>query len=136
MKISYKTDLNDVNWDEIKAKVAADDFDNGRSAAQLKTSFENSFATCIAYDGDQIVGKARALSDQVCNAYVVDVWTHTPYRHQGIASQMMEKLFEQLTGQHIYLFTDDALPFYEQLGFTPQGIGIGKLIGNWLEINP
>jgi ribosomal protein S18 acetylase RimI-like enzyme len=136
MTITYKTDLQDVNWDEVKTKVAEDDFDNGRTPQQLQKSFENSFATCIAYDDDQIVGKVRALSDGVCNAYVVDVWTYTPYRHQGIASQMMQILFEQLPGQHIYLFTDDALEFYEALGFEKQGIGLGKVVGNWLETNP
>ncbi len=136
MTISYKTDLQDVNWDEIKTKVAADDFDNGRTPEQLQQSFENSFATCIAYDDDQIIGKVRALSDGVCNAYVVDVWTYTPYRHQGIATQMMKKLFEQLPGQHIYLFTDDAIEFYEKLGFKKQEIGLGKVVGTWLETDP
>lgn len=78
--ITYKTDLADVNWDEIKAKVQADDFDNGRTPAQLAASFRNGGATVIAYAGDEIVGKARALTDGVCNAYVVDVWTYSPYR--------------------------------------------------------
>ena len=92
MNITYKMDLAGVNWDEVKAKVAEDDFDNGRTAEQLKKSFENSYATCIAYDGDRIIGKARALSDEVCNAYIVDVWTYTPYLGQGIASQIMNHL--------------------------------------------
>jgi len=133
MSITYKLDLENVNWEEVKARVAEDDFDNGRTPAQLKTSFENSYATCLAYDGDAIIGKARALSDEVCNAYVVDVWTYTPYRHRGIASQMMEHLMEKLEGQHIYLFTDDAQDFYAKLGFQEQGIGFGRVVGNWLQ---
>ena len=133
MTITYKFDLQNVNWDEVKAKVAEDDFDNGRTAEQLKASFENSFAACIACDGEQIVGKARALSDGVCNAYIVDVWTYHPYRRQGIASQMMNLLMEKLAGQHVYLFTDDAVGFYKSLGFKEQGIGLGHVVGEWLE---
>jgi len=133
MSITYKLDLENVNWEEVKARVAEDDFDNGRTPAQLKTSFENSYATCLAYDGDAIIGKARALSDEVCNAYVVDVWIYTPYRHRGIASQMMEHLMEKLEGQHVYLFTDDAQDFYEKLGFQEQGIGLGRVVGDWLQ---
>ena len=131
-EITYKLDLENVNWAEIKAKVQADDFDNGRTPAQLETSFRNSQATVIAYAGDEIVGKVRALSDGVCNAYVVDVWTYTPYRGQGIAKAMLARLDEQLAGQHVYLFTDDAKGLYERVGFQPQGIGMGKVVGKWL----
>jgi len=136
MSINFKLDLINVNWEEIKAKVSEDNFDNGRTTEQLKVSFENSFATCIAYDGEKIIGKARALSDGVCNAYIVDVWTYSPYRSQGIASQMMQELFEKLTGQHVYLFTDDTVEFYENLGFKQQSIGMGKVVGKWLETPP
>jgi predicted GNAT family acetyltransferase len=133
MSITYKLDLLGVDWEEVKAKVTKDDFDNGRTPEQLKASFENSFATCFAYDGETIIGKARVLSDGVCNAYVVDVWTYTPYRHQGIASQMMKHLMEKLEGQHVYLFTDDAQDFYEKLGFQEQGTGLGRVVGKWLQ---
>jgi len=133
MAIIFKLNLENVDWDEIKDRVVEDNFDNGRTPEQLKASFENSSATCIAYDGDKVIGKARALSDGVCNAYIVDVWTFTPYRKRGIGSLMMQHLFKKLTGQHIYLFTDDAVEFYENLGFKRQSIGMGKVVGKWLE---
>jgi len=133
MTIIYKLDLRDVDWDELKNKLAKDNFDNGRTPEQLKISFENSFAVCFAMDGDKIIGKARALSDQVCNAYIVDVWTYTPYRHQGIASQMMKLLMKKLEGQHVYLFTDDVVDFYKKLGFKEQDIGLGCVVGEWLQ---
>lgn len=133
MTIKYKTTLVGVDWDEIKRKIQEDDFDNGRTADQLRVSFENSYATCIAYDGDQIVGKLRVLSDGVCNAYIVDVWTYHLYRNQGIARVMMETVLGELRGQHIYLFTDDeTVAFYERLGFKKWGIGLGKVEGDWL----
>jgi GNAT superfamily N-acetyltransferase len=133
MEINYLTTLDGVDWDEIKRKIQEDDFDNGRTAEQLRISFENSYATCIAYDGDQIVGKLRVLSDGVCNAYIVDVWTYHPYRKQGIARKMMETVLGKLRGQHIYLFTDpETVEFYERLGFKRWGIGLGKVEGDWL----
>jgi predicted GNAT family acetyltransferase len=84
-------------------------------------------------DGNKIVGKARVLSDGVCNAYIVDVWTYTPYRRRGIASQMMNLLMDKLEGQHVYLFTDDAVEFYKKLGFKEQDIGLGRVVGEWLK---
>ncbi len=133
MAISYKRDLAGVNWDEMKAAVMADNFDNGRNAAQLADSFANSRVTCIAYSDGRIIGTARALSDGVCNAYIVDVWTHSRFRGQGIARNMLERLMRDLPGQHVYLFTDDAVEFYEKLGFVAQGIGLGRVVGRWLD---
>ena len=90
---ALKTDLHSVDWSAMKRTLAADHFDNGRTPEQLAESFRNSHSTCIAYDGDTIIGTARALSDGVCNAYIVDVWTLTAYRRQGIARAMLNELF-------------------------------------------
>ena len=130
--ITYTLDLTQVNWDEMKAAVQADDFDNGRTPDQLKASFCNSFAACLAYAGGHLIGTARVLSDGVCNAYIVDVWTQTAYRRQGIARRMLELLLERLPGQHVYLFTDDMPDFYRSIGFTERGTGFEKVVGDWL----
>lgn len=132
MKIIYKNTVADVDWTRLKETLAADNFDNGRSPEQLRVSFQNSYAVIVAYDHAQIVGTARALSDSVCNAYVVDVWTHSAYRNQGIGRTMMKLLEEELEGQHIYLFSEEAPAFYKKLGFHEQPTGLGKVKGTWL----
>ena len=132
IEVTYKTNLENVDWVEMKATLRADAFDNGRSPQQLQKSFQNSYATCIAYADNRIIGTARVLSDGICNAYLVDVWTLTAYRRQGVASTMMQILLNQLKGQHVYLFTDNVLNFYQKLGFTEQPIGMGQVIGTWL----
>jgi predicted GNAT family acetyltransferase len=120
----------------MKATLARDDFDNGRTPEQLCESFANSAASIIAYAPDgRIIGTVRALSDGVCNAYVVDVWTLTEFRKQGVATRMMQLLLDKFAGQHVYLFTDDAAPFYKKLGFAEQGIGLGHVVGQWLQHN-
>src|SRR3954469_25394582 len=116
-EIHYKLDCEGVDWAAMKAAVAADDFDNGRTPAQLEASFRNSAVVAIAYAGERIIRTARALSDGVCNAYVVDVWTDSAFRRQGVASTMMERLLERLPGQHVFLWTDDAAGFYQRIGF-------------------
>jgi len=130
--ITYKTDLDGIDWVALTARLKADNFDNGRTPDQLRRSFENSFTYCFATAGDEIVGKVRCLSDGVGNAYIVDVWTYTPYRNQGVARRMMETVFERLPGQHVYLFTASAVEFYRKLGFHEQEIGMGRVIGQYL----
>ena len=131
-EITYETDLSNVDWVEMKTRLSEDEFDNGRTPEQLRESFENSYVAVVAYADGGIIGTARALSDGVCNAYVVDVWTLSPYRKQGVASAMMETLEARLEGQHIYLFTDDAVEFYEKCGYERQGVGVSKVVGRWL----
>ncbi len=131
--IHYKTDLAGVDWEEMKAVLVADDFCNGRSPHQYKLSFENSSITIVAYAKDKIIGTVRVLSDGVCNAYIVDVWTHTPYRKQGVATKMMEMALSQLDGHHACLFTDDATEFYKKLHFRKDATGMERLVGRWLQ---
>ena len=130
--ILYSTDVTQVDWAAMKATLHQDVFDNGRSPEQLKKSFDNSYAACIAYADNQIVGTARVLSDGVCNAYLVDVWTLSTYRRQGIATTMIQTLLHGLKGQHVYLFTDDVPELYAKLGFVAQPMGMGQVIGTWL----
>src|SRR5664279_1045832 len=93
--------LDGIDWSRAKADLASDDFDNGRSATALQRSFEQSQHVAIARDGEHVVGMARLLSDGVCNAYLVDVWTLASYRRQGIASAMLRSLIAEVPGQHI-----------------------------------
>jgi ribosomal protein S18 acetylase RimI-like enzyme len=87
----------------------------------------------FARDGDRLVGMARLLSDGVCNAYLLDVWTSSDYRRQGIASAMIGRLLDQVPGQHVGLQTDEAQAFYESLGFRPQPEFWSVVVGGWLE---
>ena len=131
--IRYFAELTSVDWAELKATLAADRFDNGRSSEQLLRSFENSHSCCIAFAQEQIVGTARVLSDGVCNAYLVDVWTLSSFRRRGIAREMIRRLCSGLSGQHIYLQADDDnIEFYRRLGFSEQPSGMNKVVGRWL----
>jgi ribosomal protein S18 acetylase RimI-like enzyme len=133
MAISFDTSTEGVDWEQAKADLAADRFDNGRSADALRRSFESSQHVAFARDGDRVVGMARMLSDGVCNAYVVDVWTHSAYRRRGIGSMLMRMLADAVPGQHIGLQTDDAQSFYESLGYKPQPEFWSLVVGRWLD---
>ena len=76
---------------------------------------------------------ARLLSDGVCNAYVVDVWTASSHRRQGIASSMMRLLIDAVPGQHVGLQTSCAQSLYESLGFQPQPEFWAITSGTWLD---
>ena len=132
MAVTFDTTLEGIDWERAKADLAADRFDNGRTADALRRSFEQSQHVAFARDGDRVVGMARMLSDGVCNAYVVDVWTQSAYRRQGIASTLMRMLADAVPGQHIGLQTDDQQAFYAALGYEPQPEFWSLVVGRWL----
>ena len=133
MPVRVDSSLDDIDWVRAKADLAADAFDNGRSPEALRRSFEQSRHVAIARDGDRVVGMARLLSDGVCNAYLVDVWTAARYRRQGIASSLVRLLLDAVPGQHVGLQTDDAQRFYAALGFRVQPEFWSLVVGTWLD---
>jgi ribosomal protein S18 acetylase RimI-like enzyme len=122
-----------IDWESVKADLAADDFDNGRTADALRRSFHQSQHVAFARDREHVVGMARLLSDGVCNAYLLDVWTASAYRRQGIASAMIALLLQRVPGQHVGLQTEHAQSLYESLGFRAQPEFWSMVAGSWLD---
>ena len=122
-----------VDWEQAKADLAADHFDNGRSAAALRKSFAQSQHVAFAWLDDRVVGMARLLSDGVSNAYLLDVWTHSRVRGRGIATTLVRRLIAAVPGQHVGLQTEDAEAFYLSLGFAHQPEFMSLDSGQWLD---
>lgn len=133
MAVRIDSSLEGIDWAQAKADLAADDFDNGRSPDALRRSFERSQHVAFARDGERIVGMARLLSDGVCNAYLVDVWTASAFRRQGIASALIRLLLDEVPGQHVGLQAEHAQGLYQSLGFRPQPEFWSLVSGAWLD---
>jgi ribosomal protein S18 acetylase RimI-like enzyme len=131
--VRIDSSLEGIDWVLLKADLAVDDFDNGRTPEALRRSFQQSQHIAIARDGERVVGMARLLSDGVCNAYLLDIWTASPYRRQRIASAMISRLLEQVPGQHVGLQTDEAQALYASLGFHLQPEFWSIVVGSWLD---
>jgi GNAT superfamily N-acetyltransferase len=76
---------------------------------------------------------ARLLSDGVCNAYLIDVWTLSAYRRRGIGAAMVRRLVSEVPGQHVGWQTDDAVEFYRSIGAQPQPEFMSIVSGSWLD---
>ncbi len=131
--ITYRTDLDHIDWSQFREAMIEGEWHNERTAEQYRMAYENSQRVVNAYDGEKLVGTGRVLSDGVSNAYLVDLWTHPEYRRRGIGRQLVATLTEELAGQHVYLHTDDQRSFYEGCGFRLQTDGMGMVVGEWLQ---
>ncbi len=79
-----------------------------------------SFRFAGAFDGERLIGMARALSDGVSDAVIVDVTVLKEYRGRGIARRVVDTLVDELERLEIDWITGigepDALPFYKKTG--------------------
>jgi ribosomal protein S18 acetylase RimI-like enzyme len=73
-----------------------------------------------AWEGDTLIGFARAVSDGKFRAYIEDVVILSTYRKEGIGEKLVSKMLAELSHiEVISLFCEEHLiPFYEKNNFT------------------
>jgi GNAT superfamily N-acetyltransferase len=74
-----------------------------------------------AWDGDQLVGFARAISDGRVRAYIEDVVVAGSHRQAGLGRALIETLNAELAGLDVVsvFFHRDLEGFYGSLGYVP-----------------
>ena len=119
MSIRIQDNLDGVSGAMLKQFYIDADFDNGRTAEQHETAFRNSVVR-LAFDGEQLVGAARAITDGVRCAAVFDVCVLPSHRGRRIGRMVMQALVDALAGQFVILTCDRPLEkMYAEFGFAP-----------------
>ncbi|MBR5659214.1 MAG: GNAT family N-acetyltransferase [Lachnospiraceae bacterium] len=117
MEIRYKTDHVGVDWQEV-ADVLRRSGLSDHSAKEQEIAFLNSGAVVFVYDGEHIVGVARALTDGMFQAAIYNVALDEEYQGRGIGGEMIRRLLDQLKGQNVILYTHPrTVLMYEKMGF-------------------
>ena len=72
-----------------------------------------------SWDGDELVGFARVVSDGTLRAYIEDVMVNPVHQHLGIASSMLDRLLARVHGVRVVsLFcTEPLVSLYASAGF-------------------
>ncbi|MEV6275981.1 GNAT family N-acetyltransferase [Nocardia sp. NPDC051832] len=91
-----------------------------RTVAQLESILATT-PTIAAWHEDRLIGFARAVTDGVLRAYLEDVIVAPGYRGQGLGSELVRRLLDELREIPVVsLFCgQDLVPFYEAAGFRP-----------------
>ncbi len=92
------------------------------SPQELAAMLANTWYMLAAYDGKQLVGFGRVVSDLVLHAMIYDMIVDPAYQGQGIGGVILDRLVEKClqTGiRDIQLFcARGKRPFYEKRGFV------------------
>ena len=92
----------------------------GQYPERLFRSLMQSSTVLTAWDGDRLVGLARALDDGDMVVYFHYVLVHPDYQGKGIAGTMVTKLKEKYSSyMYLGIMPEQSknVPFYEKYGF-------------------
>jgi ribosomal protein S18 acetylase RimI-like enzyme len=94
----------------------------GRQMEDLAVAIAHSCPVISAWDGDRLVGFARALSDGIYRATIWDVVIHPDYRGSGLGRKLVQTVLAHphiSQVERVYLMTSHQQNFYSQIGFQP-----------------
>ena len=123
MVITYKTNA------KIEAHELSDLFKASgikRPAEHLnraKNMIDNSNLLVTAWDGEKLVGIARALSDFSYCCYLSDLAVDKEYQNQGIGHELVNEI-QKLIGDEsnlVLLSAPEAMEYYPKIGFEKAG---------------
>lgn len=117
--ISYKTYTDDLNQLEI-GQGFFDGWPNPPSKEKHRKILEKSYKALVAIDEDsnKIIGFINAVSDGVLSAYIPLLEVLPEYQNQGIGSELVKKMLEELKDFYMVdLCCDESLQeFYKKFG--------------------
>jgi ribosomal protein S18 acetylase RimI-like enzyme len=91
-----------------------------RNIEDMALAIANSDPVVTIWDGERLVGFARATSDCVYRAAIWDVVVHPEYRGVGLGRKLVETVLSDPRVnkvERIYLTTTHQQSFYERIGF-------------------
>lgn len=84
MAIIYTSELkNELDLYKLYEELDWNDFLK-LDASQLNQAMEQSWLVIYAYDGDNLVGTGRIVSDGIINAYLCGLGVSITFRNQGL----------------------------------------------------
>lgn len=93
----------------------------GFDGDHLFKAIQNSWCFISAYEGDELVGTGRIVSDGFYQAFICDVIIHPEYQGRGIGKAITEKLMNYSRENGVVFLqlscAKGKTGFYEKLGF-------------------
>lgn len=92
----------------------------GRTLEEAREMLRHTDLALCAWDGDQLVGFGRVLTDFVYRATIWDVIVDKAYQKQGIGTEIVQRILNHPRLKKVELFwlCTRRPGFYERLGFN------------------
>ena len=112
-------DTPDVPKEAVLDLYRAVDWSSANKPEQLHQALLHSHSLVTAWNGEQLVGLANAISDGFLVVYYPHFVVHPDFQRKGVGQRMMARLMKRYEGfhQHSVIADKDAVVFYEKCGF-------------------
>lgn len=118
MNLTWSNTTTDRDWPDLETLYRLAPLGN-KSAALLKTVFDNSRYKWLVRDGETLVAAGRALADGADCSYICDVAVLPAYQGTGLGKAVVARLVEDSKDHRKTILY--AVPgregFYSRLGF-------------------
>ena len=87
---------------------------------RMKIMYENSNVVVTAWNGEELVGVSRGITDWVWSCYLADLAVRNNYQGKGIGKKLVE-LTKETVGEKssvLLLSVPDAMEYYPKIGMT------------------
>jgi ribosomal protein S18 acetylase RimI-like enzyme len=120
--IEFRHRKSDIDLEQLKRLFDVNAFwAKDRRIEDLRIAIEHSDPTISMWDGELLIGFARATSDGIYRAMTWDVVIDESYRGLGLGRQLVDTLITHpnlINVERVYLTTSHQQNFYERLGFV------------------
>jgi GNAT superfamily N-acetyltransferase len=116
MSYRLQYDCSDISWEEVAGTLRSVGMASYDPALHKK-AFENSALVVFVFDGRQMIGFGRALSDHAYQAVLYDIAVITEYQGKGVGKLIFEGISSRLKRCNIMLYASPGREgFYERFG--------------------
>jgi ribosomal protein S18 acetylase RimI-like enzyme len=119
--IRFSDRHEEVNLEQLQGLLRIGAFwAKERTLAGLAIAIANSNPVVTVWDGDRLIGHARATSDGIYRATIWDVVIDPDYRGAGLGRKLVQTVLAHpnvCNVERVYLMTTHQIKFYEQIGF-------------------
>lgn len=124
MNLRYQENSNNIPWEKVPKlleKVGMSFTD----ALKHQKSFEASYAVVFVFDGIELIGFGRTISDGVRQSAVYDVAIEPSYQGYGIGREIINRLVKATPDCNFILYASPGKEgFYNKLGFKKMKTGM------------
>ncbi|NET30490.1 MAG: GNAT family N-acetyltransferase [Cyanothece sp. SIO1E1] len=119
--IQFSYDYSQIDLHELQVLFQASAFwAREREVKDLEIAIANSNPVVTVWDGDRLIGFARANSDGIYRATIWDVIIHPDYQGAGLGRKLVQTVLSHphvSRVERVYLMTTYQQSFYERIGF-------------------
>ena len=125
MEISYKTDATPSTSQIIELYESSGLPRPIHDAERIAAMYKNSDLIVTAWDGENLVGISRTITDWVWSSYLADLAVNPNYKKSGIGKKMIEITKEKVGEQSMVLLLSvpTAMEYYPKVGFKKENRG-------------